>query len=464
MAESGVLYHDSVEESSENISCDEETLDPRVKEELEKLNIATDEINKLEVELDESRAVFRQSLSESTLSLNDLAKKLGSCIEKARPYYEARQQAKEAQQQTQDAALKFERANSMLAAAKEMVDVAEHGLVVERRTFDANWQEMLNHATMKVNEAENDRAVVEIEHQRTAAWFDEAERAVKKLQKSLKKNISKSRTYFEMKAQFNHQLEEQKKKVTELEKRVKKSKSSYSMALKNLEAISDRIHRRRETKRLNKEKRGAGVGAEAPSIKTNESVSLMNDDAELSFEDAIKEEFILLPHANTLERHKVPHPRVRALSEPHEPIDPHSIMNAFESTEHLNDAGWDSLSQSTQGDDLEREEFIEFCAEKPQTVDVGVGTETDPEVPENSTGDDTQCVDATSKPLRNVAVTNNSVENVSSQGVRSASTSTQSEANTPSQTIGGNNAETSPSTLAEGKVSGKEEETHDTYL
>lgn len=45
--------------------------------------------------LQEARAKFRQVLTESTQMLNIQAKKLGACIEKARPYYEARIQAKQ---------------------------------------------------------------------------------------------------------------------------------------------------------------------------------------------------------------------------------------------------------------------------------------------------------------------------------------------------------------------------------
>jgi hypothetical protein len=41
-------------------------LDPRVQEELEKLNSCTDEINRLEVQLDEANLVFRRLLSDST--------------------------------------------------------------------------------------------------------------------------------------------------------------------------------------------------------------------------------------------------------------------------------------------------------------------------------------------------------------------------------------------------------------
>lgn len=48
------------------------------------------------------------------------------------------------------AAVRFERANSAHSAAKEMVYLAEEGLCAEGRTFDHAWQEMLNHATMRV--------------------------------------------------------------------------------------------------------------------------------------------------------------------------------------------------------------------------------------------------------------------------------------------------------------------------
>lgn len=53
--------------------------------------------------------------------------------------------------ETQKAAVKFERANSAHTAAKEMVFLAEEGLKTEGRTFDHAWQEMLNHATMRVS-------------------------------------------------------------------------------------------------------------------------------------------------------------------------------------------------------------------------------------------------------------------------------------------------------------------------
>jgi cell division septum initiation protein DivIVA len=46
-----------------------------------------------------------------------------------------------------------------------------------------------------------------------------------------------------MKAQFNQLLEDQKKRVKSLEQQVGHAKMSYAEALRNLEQISDEIHR-----------------------------------------------------------------------------------------------------------------------------------------------------------------------------------------------------------------------------
>lgn len=253
-------------------NCDdnshEELVDPRVQVELERLNTATDLINKLEIELDEARSNFRLLLNDSSIRVNQLAKKLGSCVEKARPYYEARMRAKQLQTQTQKAALRYERASSAHSAAKEMVYLAEEGLKKEGRCFDPAWQEMLNHATLRVNEAESERVLSQHEHQKLSSAYNDAEKIVQKLHQELKKSIVKSRPYFEMKAQFNQLLEEQRKKVHHLEENVLKIKMSYADALHNLEEISDEIHQKRKSKEeLNEQKEG--VGAETSNFAWN---------------------------------------------------------------------------------------------------------------------------------------------------------------------------------------------------
>ncbi|XP_076157653.1 SH3 domain-binding protein 5-like [Alosa pseudoharengus] len=256
----------SMEEETEKY---EEELDPRIQEELEHLNQASDEINRLELQLDEARSSYRRILTDSARKLNAQGSQLGTCIEKARPYYEARRLAKEAQQETQKAALRYERAVSMHTAAREMVYVAEQGLLADKNTLDPTWQEMLNHATSKVNEAEEERLRSEREHQRVTQLCQEAEARVQTLQKALKRVIVKSKPYFELKAQFNHILEEHKSKVVQLEERVAKVKTRYSVALRNLEQISEQIHAQRGRVRVARQSvrtcqgRSSPVGAES---------------------------------------------------------------------------------------------------------------------------------------------------------------------------------------------------------
>ncbi|XP_057320894.1 SH3 domain-binding protein 5-like isoform X1 [Microplitis mediator] len=246
----------------------DDAVDPRVQIELERLNTATDNINKLEVDLDEARATFRELLCESTMTIDNLSKKLGTCIEKSRPYYDARFKAKEALRDAQKAAIRFERANGQHAAAKEMVYLAEEGLRMEGRCFDHAWQEMLNHATERVNESEHERAISEAEHRHMTALYHNAEYTVQRLQSELKRSVTKSSLgarrslllinsiayqhnllllpYYEMKAQFHQALEKQKLRVSELERSVGEAKMTYAEALRNLEKISDEIHRTRQ--------------------------------------------------------------------------------------------------------------------------------------------------------------------------------------------------------------------------
>uniref|UniRef100_A0A3B3BP99 SH3 domain-binding protein 5 n=1 Tax=Oryzias melastigma TaxID=30732 RepID=A0A3B3BP99_ORYME len=240
----------------------EEELDPRIQEELEQLNQASEEINRLELQLDEARSSYRRILSDSARRLKAQSSQLGACTERARPYYEARRLAKEAQQETQKAALRYERAVSMHAAAREMVHVAEQGLLADKNTMDPTWQEMLNHATAKVNEAEEERLHSEHEHQRVTQLCQDAEARVLTLQKALKKVILKSKPYFELKAQFNHILEEHKAEVVQLEKQVTAVKTRYSVALRNLEQISEQIHAQRG-RSAPCDGRSSPVGAEA---------------------------------------------------------------------------------------------------------------------------------------------------------------------------------------------------------
>ncbi|XP_076293014.1 uncharacterized protein LOC143215101 isoform X2 [Lasioglossum baleicum] len=289
---SGRVQKDSADDSDRV----DDAVDPRVQIELERLNTATDDINKLEVDLDDARATFRDLLCESTFKIDSLAKKLGNCIEKSRPYYDSRFKAKEALQETQKAAIRFERANSQHAAAKEMVYLAEEGLRTEGRCFDHAWQEMLNHATSRVNESEHERALSEAEHRHTTALYHKAEHEVQRLQRELKRAIAKSRPYYEMKAHFNQMLEEQKLRVSVLERSVGEAKMTYAEALRNLEKISDEIHRTRRydgTDDFSERSRNSVDKAGNPSKSANSSDSSVTGSPDST--DYTSDEYLHLP-------------------------------------------------------------------------------------------------------------------------------------------------------------------------
>lgn len=237
-------------------------LDPRIQIELEKLNNGTDDINKLEIELDEANNTFRLLLNDSTRRLKLLSKNLGSCIERARPYYEALEIAKKAQLECQKAAVQFQRANEIHQAAKETVALAEQRFISKQHEwqFDNAWQEMLNHATIKVMEAETQKAESGREHQRRAALFNAAEQKVQELEQRLRRSITRSRPYFEEKTLCQEQLATQKCRVESLQKAVAAAKQSYADTLRNLERISEEIHCKRAGTALGL--REPGVGAE----------------------------------------------------------------------------------------------------------------------------------------------------------------------------------------------------------
>lgn len=111
--------------------------------------------------------------------------------------------------------------------------------------FDNAWQEMLNHATLKVMEAEKNKAETIADHQKKAAIFSAADKRVQELEEKYRSSINKSRRYFEEKQVCQDQLETQKGRIEQLQQQIASCKAAYSTALRNLEQISEEIHRQR---------------------------------------------------------------------------------------------------------------------------------------------------------------------------------------------------------------------------
>ncbi|KAG5842388.1 hypothetical protein ANANG_G00177140 [Anguilla anguilla] len=268
---------------------EEEEVDPRIQGELEKLNQSTDDINRWETELEDVRQRFRSVLVEATVKLDEVVKKIGKPVEDSKPYWEARRVARQAQLEAQKASQDYQRAIEVVRVAKETISLAEQRLLEEdSRQFDSAWQEMLNHATQRVMEAEQTKARSELIHAETAAKYSAAVGHMKQLEKKLKRTINKSKPYFERKAKYYLQLEDLKKEVDERQAKLALAKAGYRTALRNLEMISDEIHERRRSSAMGP--RGRGVGSESDSIAGDDVANFkMESDGismvSVSFED-----------------------------------------------------------------------------------------------------------------------------------------------------------------------------------
>ncbi|XP_038833365.1 SH3 domain-binding protein 5-like [Salvelinus namaycush] len=237
----------------------------------------------------DARQKFRSVLVEATVKLDELVKKIGKAVEESKPYWEARRVARQAQLEAQRATQDFQRATEVLRAAKETIALAEQRLLEEdTRQFDSAWQEMLNHATQRVMEAEHTKTRSELVHKETAAKYTAAMGRMKQLEKKLKRTINKSKPYFELKAKYYLQLEHLKKNVDELQAKLSQAKEGYKTALRNLEMISDEIHERRRNSAMGPRVRGVGADGDSVAVDDIASFKMESDGISMtseSFED-----------------------------------------------------------------------------------------------------------------------------------------------------------------------------------
>lgn len=239
----------------------------RVHEELEKLNIATDVINKLELQLDDARSTFRRIQASWSEKLNEISRKYGSAIAKGRPYYEAKLKERRLREEAQDAAIRFERANSMHAVAKQQVKLTQDSLN-RQRAIEPECLEVLNHHIQRVNEAEQERVTAEEVHRSISERMAQLSKEIAHMLEGNARSIRKSRHYFEQRIEFTKILEHQKSLILKLESEVRQKKYDYTSSLRNLEQISDAIH---EERSLSNVRREAGVGCESHDLPISET-------------------------------------------------------------------------------------------------------------------------------------------------------------------------------------------------
>jgi hypothetical protein len=156
------------------------------------LNAATDSINRYEIELDELKKGYQGLLVEAKDRIKHSSHKISSAIEIAQPYYQARLYCQQLSKEVQLISYNYDKAKTHLSAAKEMVYLAEQGLG-EKSTLDMACQEMLSHATTRVNQCTNECTEVKNNLKISELKLEVAQNRVLKLQNQLKSAIKASR-------------------------------------------------------------------------------------------------------------------------------------------------------------------------------------------------------------------------------------------------------------------------------
>jgi hypothetical protein len=188
--EDNVELSKNYKETMSEYEYESESLDPRIQLELERLNKSATDINKMENELEEAKQLFINSRQRQLQRLEFLQKKLGNCIMKAKPYYEAMEKTEKLQQDAQKTVQEYQRANSLYKTAKETLSVAETNLM-SGEIPDA-WQEHISSTITKINTSKKNVDLAEDNHRKKTVEYQAAEEKCQSLEKELKKHIIKS--------------------------------------------------------------------------------------------------------------------------------------------------------------------------------------------------------------------------------------------------------------------------------
>ncbi|CAI4230084.1 unnamed protein product [Auanema sp. JU1783] len=178
-----------------------------IHEELEKLNIDTDVINKMEAYLELARAEIREQNALWTKKKKDLSKKYKSAIEKAKPYYEAKLEEEKIAEDLYRSIIRNEKAMLMLEVAKTQVNLTQDSLSRTNGSVQTERLEVFNHHTRRVNEAEEERVAAQEEYRENSARMMEISDRILKMYKDNRSSIEKAKTYFEELRRYIEQLE-----------------------------------------------------------------------------------------------------------------------------------------------------------------------------------------------------------------------------------------------------------------
>ena len=266
----------------------EEDLDPRVGEALEQLNEATDEVNRLENDLNGARRAYSKIKKETAAKVNHCVNTLEVHIRAAAPYYNALEVARQRKDKASEAALAYTDAaashDTARAALRDVECALEGGA-----TFDPRMQDEMGRCGEAVTRSAAARQQANVAYIAATGQCDEALAQLDAFSRRVKKHALLAKPYFDARMQAEVERAKGRKHCDGLSEQVDAAKARVADALAMLDRISREVHAKRTGQPLEE------PAPTSPEDKCRESVM---DQAEEVLE---RYKVLILP---TIERRK----------------------------------------------------------------------------------------------------------------------------------------------------------------
>ena len=239
--------------------------DARIQNELERMNRSCDDINNLESQLTRNRNEEKRILKEGNKRLKGIKLQISDkTVNTARYYYENVLTKKELQMRLNLSAIEYEKAkfirdearNNLVESESEYLRLRHSDRLLPPEASGIDYDSSYQHseAIENVNTANRHLEIYNHQvydkqkcHKEQLLDFNALHLRLEEYRKKNHKSILKALPYFQAKSQYEEKQQDLLATRKFIQDQIKEGKIRYSVALKNLEAISLQIHNLRDS-------------------------------------------------------------------------------------------------------------------------------------------------------------------------------------------------------------------------
>lgn len=200
-------------------------------------------VNNLETELENARQEYRNNMADFSQRLKSEARKMGTCVEKGRPLFDAQRNMRRAQAEVQQVSMQYRRAQHLKDVAKQMVTSAEQKMgqckKIEAGGKDVGllmqWLEQLNHSNDSFTKASETANQLAKSHGKAAKEFVNWQGKVHELENSnVAKYLDQAKPYFNLQSELWGRMEQQGAIMVRIEASLAEARAQFSAAVQSI--------------------------------------------------------------------------------------------------------------------------------------------------------------------------------------------------------------------------------------